>query len=518
MKTQFYAKSEWDRCATANHLMLPRQVQRLEKKIVASRGLGTYVLMERAGHVLFSWFQHIEQQLQRAACRRLVIMAGSGNNGGDGYLLARLAIHKGYQVQVYAAKPPRPGVDAFLAYIKYLAVGGSIEPIDEYQPNDKDYVVDALVGSGLQGPLRESEALFVVKIDSARALGCPVLAVDIPSGLEGENGSTVGKCVEADYCLTFIAIKPGLLSGYGPNKTGQLYFAPLIGDNLAERQSIKDEQPIANRITFQAMAELIRQRPPVCHKGDFGHVVIIGGAQGMGGAAIMAAEAAMRSGCGWVSLITHKEHATAMLTRCPEVMTLGLDDEGIPASVGALLERATAIVVGPGLGAGAWGKELSELAFKYNKPMVIDADGLRYLPSRREEATLITPHPGEAARLLCLSTEQIIAQRFQSAKTLTQQFNCITLLKGRGSTLVSPDGEVGVLDEGSPAMAVAGMGDVLAGLLGSLLAQGYDGWDAMRLGAALHGRAGEMAGECGVVGTRATELCHEIRLLMNSTI
>ncbi len=254
-------------------------------------------------------------------------------------------------------------------------------------------------------------------------------------------------------------------------------------------------------------------RSPDAHKGQFGHLLVIGGDRGVGGAALLSAESALRSGAGMVSLATRPEHVPAALTRLPEVMSVGISSAN---QVMGLLEKISVIVIGPGLGAAAWGKSLLSVAANAKLPQVWDADALNQLATGSltlPANSVITPHPGEAARLLGITTAEVQADRLKAARALSQKFNAVSILKGAGSLIASPHGSVSRCDQGHPAMATAGLGDVLAGLVGALLAQGMPAYEASCLAVWLHATAGDRQGTFGR-GLAASDLIPAIRQLL----
>ncbi|KTC25607.1 carbohydrate kinase [Pseudomonas marginalis ICMP 9505] len=274
------------------------------------------------------------------------------------------------------------------------------------------------------------------------------------------------------------------------------------------KHAISDVQPLLHGHLPQLAA-----RSPGAHKGQFGHLLVIGGDRGVGGAALLSAESALRSGAGMVSLATRPEHVPAALTRFPEVMSVGISSAN---QVMGLLEKISVIVIGPGLGAAAWGKSLLSVAANAKLPQVWDADALNQLATGSftlPANSVITPHPGEAARLLGITTAEVQADRLKAARALSHKFNAVAILKGAGSLIASPLGSVSRCDQGHPAMATAGLGDVLAGLVGALLAQGMPAYDASCLAVWLHATAGDRQGTFGR-GLAASDLIPAIRQLL----
>ena len=274
------------------------------------------------------------------------------------------------------------------------------------------------------------------------------------------------------------------------------------------KHEITDVQPL-----LPGHLPTLAARSPDAHKGQFGHLLVIGGDLGFGGAALLSAESALRSGAGMVSLATRLEHVPAALARLPEVMTLGVSSAN---QLMGLLEKISVIVIGPGLGAASWGKSLLSVAANARQPQVWDADALNQLADGGVSLPancVITPHPGEAARLLGISTADVQADRLKVARSLSLKFNAVAILKGAGSLIACPDGRVSRCDQGHPAMATAGLGDVLAGLVGALLAQGMPAYEASCLAVWLHATAGERQGTLGR-GLAASDLIPTIRQLL----
>jgi len=474
------------------------QVRELDARLIAA-GTSGFELMQRAAHA--AW---------RALRRRwpdagaVTVLAGRGNNAGDGYLLAALAQRAGWQVRVLAVGDPQTlQGDAALACAEARDCGVPIEPWRAEAPL-QGVLVDALLGTGLTGAVREPYASAIAAINAS---GRPVLAIDLPSGLCANTGQVLGQTVRADLSVTFIGLKLGLFTADGPDRVGALVFDDLQADPGIVAQVASE----AVRLDHGSLARAA-PRSPTAHKGSFGQVLVIGGDLGTGGAALLSAEAALRCGAGMVTLATRPEHVSASLVRRPEVMCNGVEST---YSLTALLERADVLVVGPGLGQAPWGRSLISAAAQREQPQVWDADALNLLASGAVElpsGCLITPHPGEAARLLKCSVGEVQVDRPAAARALAQRYGCVALLKGAGTLVAAPDGRLALCDRGHPAMASAGLGDVLAGVLGALLAQQLAPFEAACLGAWLHAAAGERLGPLGR-GLAASDLIPVIRQL-----
>ena len=438
------------------------------------------------------------------------VFCGIGNNGGDGFVMAALAKQRGLSVSVWlVGDGVRIQGDAATARELAIREGVVIEAFAN-QSLQEGVIVDALLGTGLSGDVRPQFAAAISAINNS---GLPVLAVDIPSGLNSDTGCQLGCAVRADVTVTFIGRKQGLYTADGPDCCGEIRYASL--DVPAE--VFANVAHSSNLLNLDALPKLLPKRARAAHKGSFGHVLIVGGDFGTAGAALMAAQAAGRVGAGLVSCATRAEHVPASVARAPEVMALGVrsGQELLP-----LLERSSVIVIGPGLGQSAWGEQLLAEVLRSDKPLVVDADALNLLASNtremRRDNWILTPHPGEAARLSGVSNAEIQADRFAAAKTLQQRFGGAVILKGGGSLVANETG-VAVVPYGNPGMASGGMGDVLSGVLGGLLAQGLSLSQATELGACLHGRAGDLAAEeGGERGLLATDLLPQLRQLVNA--
>lgn len=475
------------------------QVRALDARLIAA-GTPGFELMQRAAHA--AW---------RALRRRwpgageVTVLAGRGNNAGDGYLVAALAARAGWQVRVLAvgASEALAG-DAALARDAARAEGVPILPWQDDAPL-RGVLVDALLGTGLSGPVR---APYEAAIRAINASGKAVLAIDVPSGLSADTGQVLGLAVVATVTVSFIGLKLGLFTGQAADYVGKRVF-----DDLQADPAVVAEHPVAARRLALGGLPALPPRAPTAHKGRYGQVLVVGGERGTGGAALLSAESALRSGAGMVSLATRGEHLAAALARVPEVMSVAVESTG---ALRPLVERADVLVVGPGLGQGAWGRALLSVASAASQPQVWDADALNLLAAgavRLPSACIITPHPGEAARLLGVDVGQIQADRPAAALALARRYGAVVVLKGAGSLVAAPDGRLALCDRGHPAMATAGLGDVLAGLAGALLAQHLTPFEAAALATWLHAVAGERQGLMGR-GLAASDLIPTIRQLI----
>lgn len=488
------------------------QSRALDKTCIETTDISGFRLMKRAGRAVFA---HLQRRWP--AAKRLTILCGGGNNGGDGLVVAGLAQAQGLSVQLRVVGPENYAEqlqgEARQAWQWAIEQGVTVAPYQDQEPLHGEVIVDALLGTGLNGPVRADFAALIRRINR---LNRAVISVDIPSGLCADTGQILGVAVRAAVTVTFIGLKQGLFMHQAVTCVGELCF-----DSLRVPDSVYEQVPMsAFRTTADDVRECLPRREADAHKGRFGHVVVIGGGQGMGGAAIMAAEAALASGAGKVSLATHPEHVCAALSRCPEVMTHGITSA---AAVQPLLAQATALVVGPGLGQGAFAEQVVHLLSDCQLPVVVDADGLNVLASKGwlgkcDRQWVLTPHPGEAARLLGEHVAEVQRNRIQALARLQQRCGATVVLKGPG-TLVSDGDALHLCSAGNAGMAVAGMGDVLSGVIGSLLAQGMSPLDAARVGVYAHAAgADRYSAEQGLLGMRASRLSGYVRQQLNWAI
>lgn len=463
-----------------------------------------FVLMARAGEaawrcVLTHWPQ----------AKRIVIACGPGNNGGDGHVLARHAHTSGCDVCVLRLPGHAPVSPlAKHACDEYIASGGRIVESQDALAN-ADLIVDALFGIGLaRAPDTATSAL----INAINAQQAPVLALDVPSGIDARNGNVPGVAINALRTLQFIARHRGLCTGAALEHVGELELATLdMPAPLFDGVEVG-----ANALAVDALKAMLPLRARNSHKGRNGHVLCIGGDHGGGGAILLAAEAALRCGAGLVSVATRSEHIPALLSHRPEVMAHAVASAG---DLQALLGRASVVAIGPGLGKSEWGRGLFAAVMACEKPRVLDADALNLLaqaPCMLHSSNVLTPHPGEAARLLGCDAREIQRDRFAAAKTLCERFGAQVVLKGAGTIIASPGGTPVVIQAGNPGMAVGGMGDLLTGCIAALLAQGLSPPDAATAGALLHAAAGDAAaGEDGERGLLPSDLLPWLHRLAN---
>ncbi len=470
------------------------QIRELEALTVSEELVSDAGLMEKAGIAAFEFLQNTWPEATKIA-----ICCGSGNNGGDGFVMARLAHEAGLDVVAYTIADVTGLKGAAKVACDNAFVAGVT--VFEYQVTvnfqDRDIIVDSLLGSGLQGEVREDYANCIASINAAEA---KVLALDVPSGINVDTGCKLGIAINADATITFIGLKQGLFTHEAGDACGE-----IICDDLAIPAEIfKKIEHSAELLSWEKMKPLLPRRARDSHKGDYGHVLIIGGDYGMGGAVRMAAESAMRIGAGLVTVATRPEHVSIVSGMRPEAMCHSCCN---PEDLRSLLKQVNTIVIGPGLGKTDWAKMLLETVLESELPKVLDADALNLLSQNPQphEHWVLTPHPGEAGRLLHCGTGDVQKNRFEAALELQHQYDGIIVLKGPGTIVEGPSAIPYVCPIGNPGMATGGMGDILSGMIGGLLAQGLSLEDAAEAGVYVHSKAADKAalkqGERGLLAT-----------------
>jgi len=498
--------SDTDDSHFSNCLYRVEQVQKGEQKAAEACSMNMTQLMSAAGKAVF-------RQLQTyfPAPARLAVCCGEGNNGGDGYIVARLAQKAGYQVQVFALKPdmelPEPiESDAHRARAAWREQSGSEKPLLDCSPDQFDVLIDALFGVGLNRALEGDPVSWVQRVNGSTT---PVVSIDVPSGLNADTGHVPGAAIRAHLTICLVALKRGLLTGQGQELTGELCLEDLgIGAAFKQQNEVD-----WSRVNAGQVGSWLAPRSRCTHKGEQGHVLIVGGQPGMSGAVILAMQSALRAGAGKVSVACHPDVQAVVANAQPEAMVHGIRDT---ASLQPLLRESSVVALGPGLGQSTWSHEVFSQVMKADVLKVIDADGLNILASHpaRSPKLLLTPHPGEAARLLQITTDEVALDRFAAATRLRVKYGAQVLLKGAGSLLVTDKGKC-LIDRGSPAMASGGMGDLLTGLVAGLLAQRLAPAQALIAASLWHAIAGEEAGKEGERGTLASDLLPYIRRLVN---
>jgi len=486
------------------------QVRELDRIAIEKFSIPGITLMESAGDAAY--------QLMRTnwpGAKTILVLCGPGNNGGDGYILARLAKADGLAIKLrQVGDHTKLAGDALLAAERCTASSLEFMAYSKEDLSEFDVIVDALLGTGLD---REVLGQWQEVINAINHCNIPVLSIDIPSGLNADTGQVMGCAVNANATITFIGLKQGLFTGHGVEYAGDVHFNDLdVPDGVGTKVNSMIEQ-----ITLDDLQSFLRARLKHSHKGSYGHVLVVGGDNGYAGAARLCAEAAARTGAGLVSLATHGDHAGYITMAVPEVMAHAIEN---PSELMPLLEKANVVAIGPGLGQTTWGMSLFSKVLESELPLVVDADALNLLAQEpvTSDRWILTPHPGEAARLLNCDSNTIQSDRIAAAREIQKKFGGITVLKGSGTVIADDKGKVSICSAGNPGMASGGMGDVLTGVIAGLMAQrtslGLDIGDAARLGVCLHASAGDNAAADGERGMLASDLMPWIRKLVNGQL
>jgi NAD(P)H-hydrate epimerase len=500
----------------AHKIVSSEHVKSVEPKAAQKAGCSMFELMQRAGEAAF---QSLKRKWPKA--QNILVVAGNGNNAGDGYVLAKLALIEGMKVIVVCQDPKRElQGDAKQAQSEWHIMGGISQQFTEQNYAQFDVIVDALLGTGLNGEVSNVFQSIIQKINQTNT---PVLSIDLPSGMFANTGQALPICIKADATVTFIAIKPGMITGEGKECCGKLNFADLEVD--AEFFSLANSD---TQLAHWQMLQPLKARAVNGNKGTFGKLLCIGGNQGMPGAIRLSAEAALRTGAGLVKVYCHESSSLSISSGRPEIMLTHEDLE-------AALNWCTNIIIGPGLGQDDWAHQQFSDLFAHlkrkPKPLVIDADALNLLASKQHDTNLLeilaqlpalvlTPHPGEASRLLQCSIAEIEDNRYAASKNLTQKYSSNCVLKGAGTIIRSinsqQETQYWVCKGGNAGMATAGMGDLLTGIIGAFLAQDYDAQQAAVYGVCAHAEAGDrIALQFGQRGMIASDLLQPLRSIIN---
>jgi len=480
------------------------QVRAVDAHAIQALGIPGYTLMKRAGEGALRYMR-----ARWPTAHKIVIVCGGGNNGGDGYVLGRFAQAAGLTVSVLAATPPE-GLkgDARQAFEDLKASGGSIRPFAPQNLADGDVVVDAILGTGLHGGVREDLAKTIRAINDSRR---PIFALDVPSGLNSDTGVPLGDTIRADCTVTFVGLKTGLFIGDGPEFAGTVFFDDL---ELAPPNP-EAYKPRLERIVEQEIQNALPRRRRAAHKGDFGRVVLVGGGVGMPGAMRLAGEACLRVGAGLVTVAVAPENVAAIAAGRPELICLSLSEMAVLEEA---VSRADVLAVGPGMGRTPWAVSALDIVLRADKPVVVDADALNLIAegkARARDNWILTPHPGEAGRLLGVQTDEIQKDRLTALDRLTGRYGGTVVLKGAGTLVCSRHRTPALCERGNPGMASAGMGDVLTGTIAGILAQCGDPWLAAKVGVLVHAMAGDSAARTGERGLLASDVARELHNCVN---
>mgnify|MGYP003346341172 CR=1 FL=1 len=486
------------------------EVRAVDACAIRQFGLTGRTLMQRAGQGLLDRLTSVWPH-----ARTVIVVAGPGNNGGDGYVVAALLRARGLAVRVWAPLGLPLAGDAAEACADYRAAGGEIGEAPNPPSPAGDVVVDALFGTGLT---RDLHGVALEAIRWMNACGSPILSADTPSGLDTQTGHVRPLAVRATETVTFVAQKAGFHLGQGPDQVGRLSCVSLG----IPPEAFRSAPPCLRPVGRSRVKALLPVRSRTAHKGDHGHVLVIGGGPGMPGAVRLAGEAALRVGAGRVTVATHPSHAASVSMACPELMCRPVDR---PADIEDLLASADVVALGPGLGQTEWAQGLFEGVALVAKPLVLDADGLNLLalsPTVRGD-WILTPHPGEAARLLGWTAGEVQADRRRALLALVDKYQAVVALKGARTLVSGPGCAVpSVCLAGNPGMAAAGMGDVLTGVIAGLLGQQRGGADLVEVAAVavqVHGQAGDSAAYASAYamerGMLASDLFPTLRMAVN---
>jgi len=497
-------RSEFYTTLLPSQLYRAQDVRKLDSAAIDMFHIPGLTLMERAGEAAFELIRS-----RWPGAENIVVVCGAGNNGGDGFVVARLALAAGLSVTAILLAPfDKLRGDALTVAELYREFGGVIETYAGSLP-DADLLVDGVLGTGLE---RDVQGRWYDLLQDMNQSHAPILALDIPSGLHSDSGTPMGVCVKADATISFIGLKQGCLTAEAPETCGELLFSDLDipTDVYAECPAS------ATRFSWFDSALQLPPRSRIAHKGDAGHALMVGGELGMAGAIRLAGESAARSGAGLVTVATRSEHAAIICASRPELMCRGVDyaEQLVP-----FIKAASVLALGPGLGQKEWGIGLFRRALENrNRPLILDADALNLLALEpvRYDHWVLTPHPGEAARLLGCSTREIQQDRFAAVRMLQERYGGIVVLKGPGTLVYDGVHPVGVCSDGNPGMATGGMGDVLTGIIAGLLAQGLALRDAAIAGVALHAASADLVAESGERGMLASDLFQPLHHLVNT--
>jgi ADP-dependent NAD(P)H-hydrate dehydratase / NAD(P)H-hydrate epimerase len=481
------------------------QVRALDAWEIEKRRVPGFTLMTRAAEGALKVLR-----ARWPLAKRVAVVCGAGNNGGDGYVLARLARAAGLDALVLAAAPPdKLGGDARRAQEEWLATGGSAHPFVADALSGCDVIVDGLLGIGLTGAPRPETLAVIRAINAAKR---PVLALDIPSGVNADSGAVHEAAVRAEITVTFVALKSGLFLGAGAEHAGVVLLEDLGVVAPVQPQFA----PLLRRIDESELAASLPRRARESHKGSNGRVLVVGGGPGMPGALRLAGEAALRVGAGLVTVAGASENLVAVTATRPELIYLPIP---MHPNMDEAMRAADVLAIGPGLGTSDWAQRLWSSALAAGVPAVADADALNLLarsPGKLPPHWVITPHPGEAARLLGTDVPTVQADRLGAARELHARFGAVVVLKGAGTLVASgASADIAICERGNPGMATAGMGDVLTGVIAGLRAQCGDSARAARVGVLVHALAGDSAAQGGQRGLIASDVIGELRGWVN---
>lgn len=480
------------------------QIRKLENAAIKKCNISVDDLMQRAGLAVF---RELKKRWPKA--KNITVVCGKGNNAGDGYVVAYLVKKAKLKVQILQVVPYKELKGAVKnAALKCQKLKIKTFEFSQEKLTNSDVIVDALFGIGLIGELQRN---FQTVINIINASKIPVLAIDLPSGIDADNGNVLGAAIRAELTVTFIGLKTGLFIGSGRDYSGTVICADL----QLPQKIFLDIKPCAQILNLADEIKLLPPRVRTSHKGSFGHVLVVGGDYGMGGAVRMAAEACARVGAGLVSVATKIKHVMMLNIVRPEIMAHGIEKAD---QLLILLQKADVVILGPGLGNSDWSKMLFDTVLASRKPLIVDADALNILAFDRKirDNWVLTPHPLEAARLLNTTTKIVQSNRLVTVKKLQRSFGGVSVLKGSGTLIAASNEIINVCDAGNPGMSSGGMGDILSGIIGGLVAQKLNLFDAAKLGVLVHATAGDLIEKKqGERGMLALDLLPIIKKILN---
>ena len=494
------------------------ETRKIDNLAIKEKGISGYSLMQMAAEftldVILREFSPVEE---------LIIFCSKGKNSGDGFLLGSFAKEFGLEVTIVMSNTSnvikglsRKAFEEMKdAKVKII----STKSVEKLKVSNKTVIVDALIGTGLKGNLRKNIKESILALNKL-GVKLPVLSLDIPSGVNPDTGDADDIAVYADITATFVAQKRGCFTSVGKKFSGEIIYSDLeIPKNLFSKIT-----STSYVVDYEDSISKVVYREQDAHKGHFGNVLIVGGDRGLGGAGLLSSRAAVYSGAGLTSLVTRPEHVSASLVSCPEVMVKGVDSG---QDIEEHLVKPDVIAIGPGLGQSAWSEQMIQRVFweaeKRDVSVIMDADALNLLTklklsSNLPKSLILTPHPGEAARLLNTSVAVIESNRFSAAAKIQKKFNATVVLKGSGTVICHKSGGTqkwGICDSGNPGMATGGMGDVLTGIIAGLLAQGLTLKEAAEAGVDLHAKAADQASlEFGEAGLTSSDVINELKYLL----
>ena len=485
-----------------------QKISLIERSAILEKKGNDLSLMKKAAR--FSW-NEIRKKYPNT--KKWLILCGIGNNAGDGMALASIALKSNFDVKIYYFFPDKTftGCAAEIhTELESSAPRNTLKIIDHLNEsilNDSDLIIDAIFGIGINRPIENSK---IAKINLINNQDAAIVSLDIPSGVHPNSGQIMGAAIKASMTITFISHKLCFYIGEGKDLSGDIKCSHL---DISQRHfsRLTEDMRIINKSYTQK--KLLRRKSDA-HKGDYGHVLIVGGGPGMHGAALLSGESSLRGGAGKVTIFMHESHRSLINKARPELMFIFSNEE---INIQSILSKVDVVAIGPGLGLDDWARSVFKHVNKSNKPLVVDADALNILSEKnlKRDDWVLTPHPGEAATLMGKSSLEIQENRLLYLKKLKDSYGGTIVLKGNNTLIGSKDMVTNICTQGNPGMASAGMGDVLTGLIAAMISQGMDHFEAASVGVEVHARAGDLAARGGERGLIAGDVINEIRGCVN---